>query len=71
MTCSTPVSYTHLDVYKRQGFYRVAADQADKLLEVLKHLLLALGVFQQVLENFQQMCIRDRLSMLFSPPKPQ
>ena len=40
---SAPVSYTHLDVYKRQGLLRASADPAAQLMQLAESK--ALGVF--------------------------
>ena len=52
-----PVSYTHLDVYKRQGERRDGSDQADDVQAAGE------GVAELVDHQGDQMCIRDR-----SPP---
>ena len=54
---SSPVSYTHLDVYKRQGatFLRIKAQREGKLLTYDVYL------GENNTTNFDvQMCIRDR-----------
>ena len=47
-------------LYTSFGFYRVAADQADKLLEVIKDLLKDPDGNKEMLAP--QMCIRDSRS---------
>ena len=63
---ATPVSYTHLDVYKRQGMHGESFPQPDfdqQMRTLLQHFLQIAGIgfsyvaFEKV--KFDEMCIRD------------
>ena len=56
--CPRSVSYTHLDVYKRQKNYRI--NQSDRAGDVYKAAS-ALSVYK---EKNDEMCIRDRTNTL-------
>ena len=68
-----PVSYTHLDVYKRQILQRITV-QVNFNLNSIKIIILILlySIFQILLKllflyflfNFVQMCIRDRFTFV-------
>ena len=51
MEKSRPVSYTHLDVYKRQTYYSMPALDTDDVVILLEQ--------SGVAENTVEMCIRD------------
>ena len=51
-----PVSYTHLDVYKRQGQNRGTSQDLKAVSEALSYLR------QKGLSTVEEMCIRDRSS---------
>ena len=61
--CVEPVSYTHLDVYKRQECLGTTLEPRHQLLLLC---VCELGKAGVLLERFVQMCIRDR-NRIFSP----
>ena len=60
-----PVSYTHLDVYKRQGpAVQEAIDEGDDPVAILNDgMISAMSVVGEKFKN-GEMCIRDRLYMV-------
>ena len=73
MTALTPVSYTHLDVYKRQGannvllsYVNVKIAELDGRKQELLARIAELTVEAISPEQVSQMCIRDRDSSMHS-----
>ena len=64
MTCSTSVSYTHLDVYKRQDFNErgngFVNDKQGDIADMGISLRSVMTCSTLVCQNSMKMCIRDR-----------
>ena len=55
-----PVSYTHLDVYKRQLEAFVAVVENKSFSEAARQLNLTQPTISAHIQTLEQMCIRDR-----------
>ena len=60
MMCLFPVSYTHLDVYKRQ----VTKSDAEKGEAQGNAKLSGAGLIRLLIRGYEQMCIRDRRNLI-------